>query len=310
MTDERDIYKISLSEKSSKIISESIDFYFTSLELFDDSTLIFGVDGRIVFWNINDEKEISSINAHGDDIHYLDHFENYFVSVSQNCCKVWDMNTKSQELLIYGYCEEITSVFMYDEELIVIGMENGAIAVYSTTEKKLINNCFNHSGRVDYIDCLNGIYATGCSDGVVVTGDLKTNQSHTYNNPYSYVKDVKLSNTHVFCVAGDDIAFWKLESNDLPVLFSNGYDSTSKIILYSEGQFLASGSSYGTVRFWKIEDQSQLKILNEQPEISALALSEDENFLFAGSSTGFIGVYSTISRDFMCKLEGHSVFDI
>jgi WD40 repeat protein len=75
-----------------------------------------------------------------------------------------------------------------------------------------------------------------------------------------------------------------------------------------DGQWLASGSTDGTIRLWDTSDWTQAAVLTEWSQVYGLAFSPDGTRLASGCRNNSIRLWDTAHRQPVGVLSGHAAY--
>ena len=282
-----------------------------SCKILNESTLILGDNGYIRFINLQEKKEIYSINAHIDSISSLliDEANDKLHSFSLDCSiKTFKLSDKSQQESYQTYFGLIM-ILSLSTDYLAIGTKDGQVLIYEASSSKEIKNLIVHYGGINTLEYHNNCFATGSNDKRVAVFDTTEYIPYYFEGHLDWVRSVKFSfDGKLLFSASDDkmIKAWNLEKKTQEFEFEGHQGYVYSLFVFPSGKFLASGSEDKSVKLWNLESRKEEFSLEYHSAIVfCFDLSDDEKFLFSGSDDMRIAVLSLEIRKVVCWMTGH-----
>jgi glucose repression regulatory protein TUP1 len=96
---------------------------------------------------------------------------------------------------------------------------------------------------------------------------------------------------------------WDIATKTIRNQFSGGEDHVMTLVYGLDGRTIAFDCS-NTVQIWDIEQNKNISILHLQDSVQAIAISDDIQFVAAGSTNGSISLWSVVTGSLITTLEG------
>ncbi|KAF9363722.1 hypothetical protein BGX34_003450 [Mortierella sp. NVP85] len=195
-------------------------------------------------------------------------------------------------------------VYSPDENTIAVGLENGNINVYSTSDWDISVTLKGHSGKVlSVIYSPNGDQvASSAEDRTVLLWDVRTGACiHVINGHYGRVRSVAYSpQGNQVASASDDmtVKLWDAGAGDCCHIWI-GHTSPVLGVIYSpNGNMIASNSYDHTVRLWDIKQGTCFHTLrgHEGSVESIVYSSQGDQIASASSDKTVTPITSQVSR--------------
>jgi WD40 repeat protein len=143
------------------------DDWITYLLFVNDSKLIScSDDTKIKIWNCETFECIKVLDGHSDTIWFIATSSGNLLSCSNdNTVKLWQLET-GQILRSIEFDEPVNCIKNFNDDLIVVGLNNGEIQIYSLDKKENVKTISAHSSYVNRLHLLaNGNLLSGSGNG-------------------------------------------------------------------------------------------------------------------------------------------------
>ena len=231
------------------------------------SSLAFSADGATVasashdrtakLWSVADGKELSTF-GHSSGVvsmHMLDTDNSLLTGSRDGKLTKWDMISNNKEAEI-AHGAAILSIATAENDVVVCGDANGAVAVYALQDGTLLHRIEGHADAVRSVACANNgsLVISTSDDGSVQLWDPDTKQEVARLKAHAgSIRSVAISDDKkTFATGGLDGTgkLWRLEKC-LEVTSLHGHKGTVASVAFSpQGSRLVSAGDDGRVKLW------------------------------------------------------------
>jgi len=207
---------VNVPEKKIEFDFEAPNSMYTVKVLDDNNTLIMTDSNNVRFWNLEQKKEETVVQAHTSTIPSLLLLKesDLFITVSNDrTVKEWSLSGKNLTSMYQSYCGNIKTLAIVDDH-VLIGSEDSNVILMSISEKKELKSFSYHSGTVQSVDMRNGVFASGGNDYKVYVFDSNEYKPHCFAGHTDWVRSVKLSVDSKLVFSGSDdktVRAWNIE---------------------------------------------------------------------------------------------------
>ncbi|KAF8962370.1 hypothetical protein BGZ46_001183 [Entomortierella lignicola] len=200
-----------------------------------------------------------------------------------------------------------------DGNILALGLKNGIISFYETSNWKRTQRLTGHEREVTSLSfsTTNNRIASGSSDKTVRLWDIDTGECvHTLQGHSHYVRSV------VYSLKGDRIAsgssdstirLWDVGTGEC-VLTLQGHSDWVRSVVYSpKGDRIASGSDDSTVRVWDVDTGECVYTLQGHSRfVNSVVYSPKGDRIASGSEDKSVRLWDVGTGECVRILQGHS----
>jgi WD40 repeat protein len=165
----------------------------------------------------------------------------------------------------------------------------------------------------------NGCVVTGDRDGRITVWDIPNRKKlSSFSTGHELFLSLTITRDGTRAISGGlrRLMVWDIETRSLVQEIDTSVDDANVLIAGPPRMFL-SGHKYGGILMWDIEtgertgtlETSEIRtfsrIMVEPDEVTAMALTPDEQWLIAGSSKGFLRMWDMLTRTCTHTLQCH-----
>ncbi len=201
--------------------------------------------------------------------------------------------------------------FTNDGRSLVTAGTDGTIKVWNAATRALTRTLELEHGAANGMAVDGRRAVTGHGNGRIAVWDLETGVrlASFQRNDQSVWSVAFLGDPDLVVAAAHDsaVAVWDVRQSSAPISVLEGHDSAAQAVAFSaNGGLIASGSADKTVRLWRAEGMTSVRIYRGHGDyVTALAFSPDGRKLASASLDGQIRVWSTLSSRLHFTLHGH-----
>lgn len=279
-----------------------------------EETLVLNLGKKLVFWNINDQREEFYIkqteNIFGV---WISPERKYVVSCNNEDALLWEIFSKQEEAVFEKHSESVSCLAINnDENMLYSGSWDGTICIWDLNKKICLESIFGaHSSG---ISCLalsrNGSFiATGSADKTVKLWNLLTNLLiHTFDQYLKPLTSLDFSpNSQLLATAckKDSIKIWNIENKWKELEIDTEKHSVYCVKFSLDGIFIFY-AVFNKLIIWNIENKCVLKeLVGHTGQILALALDPNDK-IASGSMDKTIKIWSNDRNAEKTTFKGHT----
>lgn len=261
----------------------------------NDKIIFAGDDGKIRVWDaIKRRQTISPLIGHTARINALavSYDEKHIISGGDDgTIRIWtqDNNQKYSSIAIKQDAWIRSIAISSRGDFFVTGSWDNNIKVWDLNNKKqIIINNMTHDASVEGLAItLNGKYLVSCSDDKTIKlWDLNTQTQIGKTMPAhnGFIRSIVLSNDEKYIVSGsydNEIKIWSIKENCQKGNALIGHRNRVNGLVSKKENIIISCSDDGTIRFWNLNSQKELKsdTIETDSIISDIDILENNNVL-------------------------------
>ncbi|MBI5954914.1 MAG: PD40 domain-containing protein [Chloroflexi bacterium] len=275
-----------------QIFTENIGYIGSPSISSDGKIIALGrTDGEIILWSVSNKEPIChQINENKAAISSLafSHDGKVLASGSEDSIIIlWDVESCQQMAQLLGHTSRVVSLaFNPESKILASGDSGNKIILWNVADRKITGELTND-------------FATPVNNQI--------NIIFSPDNETLAVGGCRTKNTRLECVQSE-IVFWDLQTKkSVDVLFTSHTGEIQSMAISSDGKFLISGSTDGTIILWDLLTRRPInQPLDAFGSVNSLAFGPD-NKTFASTGSGGIILWNVDINHFIYQpLTDHS----
>lgn len=249
-----------------------------------------------------------------ESLDYLDELHRLVVASGKDVV-VWNTNTGTQDFVLKGHQNIVTSVRLSNEgDFIVSASYDHTVRFWNLKNEMQMGIVGAHQKYVNCVDLSfdNRWIASGSEDGMIGIWDVLNMREHRkFNSNGSNVKCVRFAPNAKYLISTDtdnNIYIWTLETGS-SILFPMQAENTNSIVnclsFSRNGKLLAMGTNDNLIYIWDFESRLLMKTLRgHDNEINGVQFNFNATQLISGSKDKTVMVWELETEDLLAVLRG------